>query len=200
MFDYLANKVADLGLGATAFTSPATVYLALGVASTWAASTAVALNAYNVPTGFATGGTQRIFKCTTAGTTAASEPTWPTTIAGTVTDGTVVWTEQTRAINSGTIPEVGAVGGYARLSITNNTTNFPVGALNADQWRKQNGTVQQFPTATALQGQVVMWAYFDAVTAGNGLWWGYVSNNPLLTINNNNQWQFAANAMTVNVR
>ena len=33
-----------------------------------------------------------LFEVTTAGTTAASEPTWPTTAAGTVTSGTVVFT------------------------------------------------------------------------------------------------------------
>jgi hypothetical protein len=32
------------------------------------------------------------YECTTGGTTAAAQPTWPTTIGGTVVDGTVTWT------------------------------------------------------------------------------------------------------------
>jgi hypothetical protein len=33
------------------------------------------------------------YECTTAGTTAASAPTWPTSKGSSVTDGTVTWTE-----------------------------------------------------------------------------------------------------------
>lgn len=34
-----------------------------------------------------------VYRCTTAGTTASSEPAWPTASGGTVTDGGAVWTE-----------------------------------------------------------------------------------------------------------
>lgn len=55
----------------------------------WEASTAYSLGVSVQPT---TPNTYR-YECTTAGTSAASEPTWPTAAIGnTVTDGTVVWT------------------------------------------------------------------------------------------------------------
>lgn len=38
-------------------------------------------------------GNGRVYRVTTAGTTGTSEPTWPTSAAGTVSDGTVTWTE-----------------------------------------------------------------------------------------------------------
>lgn len=56
--------------------------------SAWAASTAYSLGAVRTPTtpnGY-------VYTVTTAGTSAASQPTWPTTIGATVTDGGVTWT------------------------------------------------------------------------------------------------------------
>jgi len=57
-------------------------------ADAWEASTVYAEGDYvlpTVPNGYR-------YKCTTAGTSAAAEPTWPTTLAGTVADNTAVWT------------------------------------------------------------------------------------------------------------
>ena len=53
----------------------------------WAASTAYSLDDYIVPTspnGY-------YYRCVTAGTSGASEPTWPTTIGQTVNDGSITW-------------------------------------------------------------------------------------------------------------
>jgi hypothetical protein len=57
--------------------------------TTWTANTAYALNTYvipSVPNGY-------IYKCTTAGTSAATQPIWDTTVDGVTSDGaTLKWT------------------------------------------------------------------------------------------------------------
>jgi hypothetical protein len=59
----------------------------------WLASTAYLVGEYAQPT--ATGGNGHLYRCITAGTTAASEPAWPLTENATVTDGGVTWQELT---------------------------------------------------------------------------------------------------------
>ena len=57
---------------------------------TWAAGTDYAVNAYVQPS---SPNNSFTYQCTTAGTSqTGTEPTWPTTDGGTVTDGTVIWT------------------------------------------------------------------------------------------------------------
>lgn len=56
--------------------------------------------------------------------------------------------------------------GYARVSITNNTTNFP--AANP----KLNGTTITFAQATADWARAYSWQLLDASSAGNRLYWG----------------------------
>lgn len=101
--DYLENKLLDHWLGNTAFTAPATVYVALYTA-------------------------------------APSDAGSGTEVTG---------------------------GSYARVSVTNNTTNWPA----ASSGSKSNGTAISFPTASAGWGTVEAAALMDASTSGNQLAW-----------------------------
>lgn len=71
-------------------TSTDAVFFDSKPAPTWPASTAytAATTAIVSPTT----GNNFYYECTTSGTTGTTEPTWPTTVGNTVTDGTVVWT------------------------------------------------------------------------------------------------------------
>jgi hypothetical protein len=66
--------------------------------STWAASTVYTVNAARVPSV----NNGHYYTVTTAGTSGATEPTWPTASAGTVVDGTVTWTERGAYLWTGT--------------------------------------------------------------------------------------------------
>lgn len=74
--------------------------------TTWVTLTAYTTSKYVTPVtanGF-------YFKCTVAGTTAASEPTWATTIGTTVVDGTVTWTCWGQVLNGGVCTFGGGAG------------------------------------------------------------------------------------------
>jgi hypothetical protein len=60
----------------------------------WSASTARVVGDLRRQTA-PTVGNERVFRCTTAGTTGATEPTWVLTKGATTADGTAVWTEVT---------------------------------------------------------------------------------------------------------
>lgn len=57
----------------------------------WAASTTKALGDYVVPTASSN---PDLFEATVAGDTGTAEPTWPSGVGSTVTDGTVTWTNR----------------------------------------------------------------------------------------------------------
>ena len=68
-------------------------------------------------------------------------------------------------------------GSYARKDVTNNVTNWPAAAAGA----KSNGTEITFVTATADWGTVVAFAIFDAITAGNMLYWADLTQSKLIS-------------------
>lgn len=61
----------------------------------WAASTAYSVGDLRRQLASPTVGNERVFRCTTAGTSGGTEPTWVLTTGGTTNDGTAVWTEVT---------------------------------------------------------------------------------------------------------
>ena len=125
--------------------------------------------------GCATTPNGRIYKCTTAGTTGAGEPTWPTTAGGTVTDGTAVWTEQTTAMINGTFTEA-TYGSYARQALAPSLANW-AGTQGAGTNTASSGTNGQmatsnnvaiaFPAPTSGSGYIFGFFAADALTAGN---------------------------------
>lgn len=56
-------------------------------------------------------------------------------------------------------------GSYARVAVTNNTTNFPQCAATGTP-TKTNGAAFTFPTASAAWGTVTHWAIYDSAVGG----------------------------------
>jgi len=154
------------------------------VKSVWTASTAFSSGDLVIPTAF-NSSANKIFRCTTAGTTASSEPTWPTTASGTVSDGTAVWTEITSYyyVSSQVIGKEVSGGAYSRQALANTnsatvpsanwlTTTLPSTAPATTSW---NNPIS-FTQSTAAWGTVAGFFLADASTSGNVLAWGTLSS------------------------
>lgn len=90
VMDAALDKLAEADKLGVCSAQPTTYYEGVDP-SAWAATTAYSLGDAARPTtrnGF-------VYEVTTAGTSAGSEPTWPTTAGNTVTDDSVVWTCRT---------------------------------------------------------------------------------------------------------
>lgn len=89
-----------------------------------------------------------------------------------------------------------AGSGYARVAVTNNTTNWvAAGSQPATGYEMENGTAITFPAATGSWGTVTYFGIFDAATAGNLLAYGALTTSQ--TISSGDTASFAVDALTV---
>lgn len=93
-------------------------------------------------------------------------------------------------LTSGTAP------GYARVTVTNNATNWPAASGGV----KSNGTAIDFPANSNIVGgaawpTVVAFGIHDASTAGNLLFWATLTTNR--TIEGQEQASFPIGALVV---
>jgi hypothetical protein len=65
-------------------------------------------------------------------------------------------------------------GSYGRVAVTNNNTNFP--NASGGPASQANGTAVTFPTATADWGTPEAFAWFDAVSGGNLVAFGTITD------------------------
>ena len=190
MSNYLENKLTDLYWRAQAFTPPATHYFGL-LTSTHgprANSTGYALN--NTISLTATDGKVHLYKCTTAGTTAASQGSlYPGVADEVITDGTAVFTEQTAGLEAATAAVEPSGGSYARVGVAASLANF-AGTQSSGSTTASSGTAGTtsnnnsvtFASPTANWGYVWGMATYDASSAGNLMTWGPL--NTVKTVNN----------------
>lgn len=179
--DYSQNKIVDAWWRGQALSAPATRYAALFTASKGvrANSTAYALNDTMV---VQVNGKYQLYKCTTAGSTASAQPnTYAGATGEAITDGTAVLTEQSVALDAGSIAEVPTSGtGYARVSVASSLTNW-AGTQGAGSTAASSGTSGATSPNNALTfpspigqwhptgGMVVGIMFYDAATGGNPL-------------------------------
>lgn len=122
------------------------------------------------------------YKCTTAGTSAASQAGYVGAAGEAITDGTAVFTEQSASLDDGTaITEVSG-GNYARVTVAATKANL-AGTQAAASTTASTGTggttsnnnAITFPTPNAnwhpSGGQVVGLFVSDRLTSGNTLSW-----------------------------
>ena len=150
---------------------------------TWVASTAYSVNDIVIPTNF--GGTNYIYVVTTAGTSGSTEPTWPTTANGTVTNGSVVFTEVTSYFYTSANLISNEVSGtsYARVAATNSqgsstgsyfqTPTTPASAAPASTYYSAD---LSFPLSGASWGYVCGFFLSNASSAGTAYAWNTLSN------------------------
>ncbi|MCX2728562.1 hypothetical protein OO015_13815 (plasmid) [Thermomicrobium sp. 4228-Ro] len=195
--NYLEQKFLEHMFKNLPYTAPSTVYVSLHTATVWQPNTAYSVGDYVIPTAFNTSGPRRLYRCTTAGTSGASEPSWPTTEGGTVNDGTVVWTEATPTLDSGTnLPPEVSGGGYARQGVAAGSGWTAIADEPSGNGKQvQNAAAVSFGNAGTNWGTVVFAGVWDAASAGNLLYWLILDQAKTVTAGD--PVSFPANSLTI---
>jgi hypothetical protein len=205
---YLANKLVDWLLRAQAY-SPPTATLSIGLLTSTKGprgnSTLYALN--DTISLAANDGKTHLYKCTTAGTSAAAQAAlYPGVNSEVITDGTAAFTEQTVAQRAGIVVEASYTG-YARSNTAASLANWAGTQAAASTvassgtgipTTSNNGVLTFGTTNTGAVAYVWAAAFFDATTAGNML-----MIEPLATVKTINPADpaptFAAAALTASI-
>jgi lambda family phage minor tail protein L len=163
--------------------------------TTWTGTTAQAVGNVRAATTIQASGL--VFRCTVAGSTASTEPAWPTDIGSTVTDGTVTWQaissvfQELQALAPNAIIELFELSLVAALHGTSDTYYFHAGVnaavsgnivwngntyvrlpIQAEGFEYNNGGTLPRPTLTVanLGGEIsALLLSVNAFTVGNDL-------------------------------
>jgi hypothetical protein len=102
-----------------------------------------------------------------------------------------LWTATLSASSTGSTAGEASYTGYARVSVTANTTNFPTSSGGA---AITNGTAITFPANAGTLQTATFFAILDASSAGNILYWGSITST---AINPGDTPQVNTSALTV---
>lgn len=181
MTNFAENKYVDARWRGQSLGAPATNHFAL-LRSTHgprANSTPYALN--NTISVVANDGKVHLYKCTSAGTTAAAQSTlYPGVANEVITDGGAQFTEQTAGLDAGTeLVEANYVG-YARVGVVSSLANFSgtqgpgtTAVSTGTGGRTSNNAAITFPDPGVGSATNYIWgmAVFDAASSGNPWEW-----------------------------
>jgi hypothetical protein len=104
-----------------------------------------------------------------------------------------LWTASLSATSTGSTAGEASYTGYARVSVTNNATQFPA-ATGSGAATKQNANAITWPQNSATVNTVISAAVCDASTTGNILHWGDIVST---VINVLDTPQIATNGFTL---
>ena len=105
-----------------------------------------------------------------------------------------LWTSNLDDTSTSATAGEAAYTSYARVALTNNSTNFP-NASGSTTATKSNGTVITFPASTGSTATITYLGLFDVASgAGNMLYWCSVTST---TINSGDTPQVAIGGLTI---